>query len=118
MKKEDEWTPFKLGCVWKWEDVLRKIYTTFSTNFNGTSFCNKGDSIYCLHKNKKEETVRVTFKTKNNKYYIKIIPFAEFYIIFWESVDLFIKEIKNNSIVEMGMERPSRKTQTMEGKRI
>lgn len=105
MKKKDEWIPFKLGCVWKWEDTLRSICTAFSIR----DFCNRGDSIYCLHKNKKEETVRITFKTRNNKYYIKIMPFAEFYMHFWDSVDFFIQEVKINTIIERGMERPMKK---------
>ena len=114
MKKNDGWTPFKIGCVWQWECMLRSICTAFSTQ----SFCNIGDSIYCLHKNKEEETVRITFKTRNSKYYIKIIPFAEFYINFWDSVDLFIQETKNNSIIERGMERPLKNLKSMEGKRL
>jgi hypothetical protein len=104
MKKNNDWIPFKLGCTWKWEGIFRGICTSFSTR----DFCNDGDSIYCLHKNKEEGTVRVTFKTRNSKYYIKIMPFAEFYINFWDSVDLFIQEAKNNSIIERGMERPLR----------
>jgi hypothetical protein len=112
MKKKDEnWTPFKLGCVWGWEGILRSICTSYictsCTNF--TKFCNNGDSIYCLHKNKYDGTVRVTFKTKNKKYYIKIMPFAEFYMHFWDSVDFFIQAVKENTNIERGMERPMRK---------
>lgn len=101
-KKDENWIAFKIGCTWAWEFMLRRLFATHSDR----SFCNGGDSIYCLHRHKTDETVRITFVTRNGKYYIKIIPFTEFWILFWESADRFIESLKNGLMVEYGMRRP------------